>query len=365
MKKRILIIDDEQQVRDLIQKILTRAGYIVFTASDGREGIEKLESIYVDLIILDMYMPNMNGLEVLHYIKEKNLSNKPVLMLSGNYDAELRIECYKAGVYDFIAKPEQPEVILKRIENGLKLGELIEFNEFMKIELFMAKKLQKYIFPEPDYTAEGINIHCWTLPLSDIGGDLFDYIHFRNNSLMFFVADVSGHSISASMFTAIVKMVFRNALKISEDPGEILTIMNNELSEVLPTESFVTMFCGIIDCNSGHLRYSNAGHPTPYLIKSDTYEPIPGSDPFLGPIKNTKYETRTMTVSKGESLFIYTDGLNDLFDDNYNKINVSFFLETILENKVQDEIVQSIASEISSDRFIRTDDCTVMLIKKQ
>ena len=365
MKKRILVIDDEAAVRDFMKKILTRAGYIVFIASDGREAIEKLESLYVDLIILDMHMPHMNGLEVLRLIREKNYTNKPVLMVSGTHDADLRVESYRLGAYDFITKPEQTEVMLKRIENGIKIGEIIDFNDYMKTELFMAKKLQKYIFPEPDYNSDDLDVFSWSVPLSDIGGDLYDYIHFRNDTMIFFVADVSGHSISASMFTAIVKMVFRNALKVTENPGDIMTIVNHELSANLPIESFVTMFCGLIDNNTGVLKYANAGHPKPYIINSTIYE-LGETDPFLGPIKDNKYSTYQTRLEKNDMLFIYTDGLEDIIDENFKQINLKSMLVQLKDGTPGDrENFTALTNTLSSDKYIRSDDCTIMLITKK
>lgn len=366
MKKRILLIDDEAPVKDFMKKILLRSGYSVFTASDGKEALEMLESLYVDLIILDMHMPNMNGIDVLRHIRKHKLTNKPVLMVSGYHDADLRIESYRLGAYDFITKPEQTEVMLKRIENGIKIGEILDFNEFMKVELFMAKKLQKYIFPEPDYISDDLDIYTWNLPLSDIGGDLYDYIHFRNNSTLIFVADVSGHSISASMFTAIVKMVFRNAIKNSDDPGTIMTIVNRELSANLPVESFVTMFCCLIDCKTGVIKYSNAGHPKPYIIGNEKIIELGESDPFLGPINNAEYTTYTNVLEKDQMLFLYTDGLLDIIDDEFRQVDINRFINKIGSGEFKGrESFNELVTDISNEKFIRSDDCTAMVIRKK
>ncbi|HNX25548.1 MAG TPA: fused response regulator/phosphatase [Spirochaetota bacterium] len=366
MKKRILLIDDEAPVRDFMKKILVRSGYVVFTASDGKEAIDMLETLYVDLIILDMHMPNMNGLDVLRHIRKNELTNKPVLMVSGYHDADLRIESYRLGAYDFITKPEQTEVMLKRIENGIKIGEILDFNEFMKVELFMAKKLQKYIFPEPEYISDDLDIYSWNLPLSDIGGDLYDYIHFRNDSLLIFIADVSGHSISASMFTAIVKMVFRNAIKNSENPGDIMTIVNNELAANLPVESFVTMFCCLIDSKTGEIKYSNAGHPKPYIIGKDRITELIENDPFLGPIKDMKYSTYNTVLNKDESLFLYTDGLLDIIDDEYHQVDLNRFIGKLTgKDFINRESFNELTADVSNQRLIRSDDCTVMVIRKK
>jgi len=366
MKKRILLIDDEAPVRDFMKKILNRSGYLVFTAGDGKEAIEMLETLYIDLIILDMHMPNMNGLDVLRHIRKNDLTNKPVLMVSGYHDADLRIESYRLGAYDFITKPEQTEVMLKRIENGIKIGEIIDFNEFMKIELFMAKKLQKYIFPETEYITDKLDIFSWNLPLSDIGGDLYDYIHFRNDNILIFVADVSGHSISASMFTAIVKMVFRNAVKTTEDPGDIMTIVNHELSANLPVESFVTMFCCLINGLTGELKYSNAGHPKPYIISKERTIELEENDPFLGPIKDMKYTTYNSALAEDEILFIYTDGLLDIIDDEYHPVDLNRFVGKLSGKEFNGrDSFNELTSDISSKKLIRSDDCTVMVIRKK
>lgn len=366
IKKRILIIDDEASVRDFMKKILTRSGYIIFTASDGREALDMLESLYVDLIILDMNMPNMNGIEVLRHIRESNLISKPVLMVSGSHDSDLRTESYRLGAYDFITKPEHTEVMLKRIENGLKIGEILDLNEFMKVELFMAKKLQKYIFPEPENITEYVDIYAWNLPLSDIGGDLYDYIHFRNDKILLFVADVSGHSISASMYTAIVKMVFRNAVKTTEIPGEIMTIVNHELSASLPVESFVTMFCCLIDGKSGNIQYANAGHPKPCIIGKTRRIELPDNDPFLGPIKDTEYPTYNTLLNENEILFIYTDGLLDLMDDEFRPINPEVFTDILASKEFTGKnSFDEFTAEISDRKYIRSDDCTVMILRKK
>jgi len=361
MKKRILVIDDEAPIRDLMLKILSRAGYSVFTAADGLDALKLLENTIVDLIMLDMNMPNMNGIEFLTHIRTHKITNKPVLMVSGSHDTDIRIECYKLGAYDFITKPEQTEIMLKRIENGLKIGELIDFNDFIKVELFMAKKLQKYIFPEPRFYTAKTAISTWSTPLSDIGGDLYDYIHFRDGRIIFFIADVSGHSISASMFTTIVKMVFRNALQRTEIPGELMTIANTELSQNLPTEAFVTMFCGLIDENQGVLYYSNAGHPPPKLIRKGVITELECPDPFLGPIEGTEYSTIKQDFISGDTLFLYTDGLLDIIDEVYKHVDADRMMQLFLEHDCDfDDFIK----EISSPKYIRSDDCTVMVINR-
>jgi CheY-like chemotaxis protein len=363
MKKRIIIVDDEEAVRRVMEKILTAAGYDCITASDGMDAIEKLSRQNVDLILLDMNMPNMNGVEFLKYIRVKNITHAPVLMASGSSDPEQRIESYQLGVYDYIKKPEQNEVLLRRIENGLKIGDMIYFNEFIKVELMMAKKLQKYLYPEPVLRSDKMDLEAWTKPLADVGGDLYDYINFRDGRIIFFVADVSGHSISAALYTAIVKMVFRNAIKEMDTPGKVLTFMNRELAGNIPIESFVTMFCGMYNPSTSTVYYANAGHPAPFFIRGDEISELEGNDPFLGPIPDAEFRTNEKKVNPGDHIFIYTDGVTDSISDQNVPAGKKYLHDKLSaeSGSIYDRF-RDVTSDISGGRFTVTDDCTIMLV---
>lgn len=359
-----MVIDDEESVRKFISKILVRQGYFVIEAANGRKAISLLEEAPVDLIMLDMNMPEMNGLDFLRYARDHNLSSAPVLMVSGSTETELRVESYRLGAYDFITKPEHAEVMLKRIENGLKIGEMIHFNEFMKIELYMARKLQKYLFPEPEFRTDSVSISTWSKPLSDIGGDLYDYMQFRNGNLVFFVGDVTGHSISAALYTAIVKMVFRNALKLSERPDEIVSNMNRELFGNLPIETFVTMFLGVVDSSDMVLHYTNAGHPKPYYTKGGRVAELPGNDSFLGPIRNPSFHTHSLPMSDIDALFVFTDGVLDVLGGDDTPAGLGLLMEVLGDSSTPPrEKLLAMQRRISGGEYRVMDDCTMLMLR--
>ncbi len=362
MAKKILVIDDEDDVRKVFHRILTRAGYGVIEASNGYEALEKLESESVDLIMLDKNMPRMNGLEFLRQIRSKEITPAPVLMVSGSSGMTDRVESYQLGVYDFIKKPEEPEVMLKRVENGIKIGEMIHFNEFMKIELLMAKKLQKYLYPESGLETDHLTIDIWSEPLSDIGGDLYDYIHFMDGKVLLFVGDVTGHSISAALFTAIVKMVFRNAIKVSLNPGGVMTVMNRDLYENLPLETFVTMFFCLIKPDEGVIEYTNAGHPGPFCLKNGKVFQLGGGDSFLGPIQEASFQTFTVGIDEIDTMYICTDGVLEILDEEERPLGKGRILD-ILDGKggPGDKFLR-IQETATDTRWKITDDRTVMMV---
>ncbi len=363
MKKKILVIDDEEMIRKFMSDILHHTGYEPLSAADGTIAISILEKTKVDLIMLDMNMPRMDGLEFLRHAGERRLSSAPILMLTGIYDKEKMLECYKLGVYDFIKKPEQLEIMLKRIENGLKIGEMIDFNTFMRMELDAARKLQKFLYPDPELTVDGLSISVYMKLLSDIGGDLYDYVNFQDGRIIFFLADVSGHSIPAALYTAMVKMIFRKAIRDTEDPGDILTMLNAEIAENLPVGSFVTMFCGLLDPKQSRLHYANAGHPRPYLLTSPAPVVLDGHDSFLGPISTATFTTFTADMAEYNGMLLYTDGILDVQGREGPLLNDDRLGKLIGEGGGSpDETFSLLKKFLSANETGLNDDCTVMMI---
>jgi phosphoserine phosphatase RsbU/P len=360
-RKTILVIDDDPAIVKLMVRTLQHEGYVVFSADNGQSGIDQLKHIKPDLIILDMDMPKMNGLDFLKHIRDEKMTKVPVLILSGTSELDLIIESYQYGVYDFIRKPENTGVMLKRVENGLKIGEIVSFNNYIKIELAMSRVLQSHLFPPERFTGEFFNISAWTVPLTDIGGDLYDYILFRDNRLIFILADVSGHSISAALFIANVKMIFRNGVKLYDDPGEILTYINREIGDSMPTGSFVTLFCGLVDPEKYLFHYSNGGHPLPLMIRQGKNLVVEEAEPFLGPIPETQYSTKTIKLEKRDRIIIFSDGIQDWISLN-NCARCREYLYNELKDSSFHDGVEKIKKTIAESER-RIDDCSLIAVE--
>lgn len=120
MAARIVLADDLSFMRMVQKEILEEKGYnVVAEAADGIEAVEKYKQVKPDVIILDITMPNMNGLDAMHKIFEFNKSAR-IIICSALGQQQLIVEAIKAGVKDFIVKPFKPERILSAIEKALK-----------------------------------------------------------------------------------------------------------------------------------------------------------------------------------------------------------------------------------------------------
>jgi DNA-binding NtrC family response regulator len=118
-KSRILVVEDEDDLRNLLSHVLTTAGYDIATASDGEQAITTLKKQKFDLALLDIQMPNANGIQVLKFIKQ-NAPTTKAIMLTGYADLKHAMEAREFGARDFINKPYKLDDILATVERILK-----------------------------------------------------------------------------------------------------------------------------------------------------------------------------------------------------------------------------------------------------
>ena len=117
-RRKILVVDDDQTVRNLLQRILEKAGYDVVIASNGQEALEKVSQFDISLILLDVIMPGMDGFEVLDRLQQYKII--PVIMLSGIREVTTKIDTLTLGADDYIVKPFSSEELLARISAKLR-----------------------------------------------------------------------------------------------------------------------------------------------------------------------------------------------------------------------------------------------------
>lgn len=137
---KILIIDDEPGIRTVLSDILEDEKYKVITAADGIEGLAILKNESIDLVILDIWLPNMGGIDVLQEIKN-DFSETEVVMISGHANIDIAVKAVKLGAFDFIEKPLSLDKLLNIVRNALKLDLLRKENRNLKSSLFMEDQM--------------------------------------------------------------------------------------------------------------------------------------------------------------------------------------------------------------------------------
>ena len=187
---------------------------------------------------------------------------------------------------------------------------------FLKGELDAAQRIQAGMLPKAD-ALQGdprIDLHAAMTPARVVGGDLYDYFFIDADRLFFLVGDVAGKGLSASLFMAVSKALCKSvALRAADAPiGAVMMQANAEVSRDNAAMLFVTVFIGVLDLESGELRYCNAGHDDPHALLAGRDAPVRlegGDGPGLCVVDDFAYEGASYRLQPGEMLCVATDGV--------------------------------------------------------
>jgi sigma-B regulation protein RsbU (phosphoserine phosphatase) len=187
----------------------------------------------------------------------------------------------------------------------------------MESELKIAHDIQMSMLPKafPPYPERhDIDIYGSLKPAKGVGGDLFDF-YIRDEKLIFCIGDVSGKGVPASLFMAVTRSLFRNISAHVAIPSEIMRTLNNAMSEGNETNMFVTVFIGVLDLQTGLLRYCNAGHDAPLLVGRDVGALSCQPNLPIGVVTGYEYTQQEVSIDPNTTIFLFTDGLNEA--ENY------------------------------------------------
>ena len=198
--------------------------------------------------------------------------------------------------------------------NNFRLTQKLVQQEREQHELELAAEIQRDLLPQPagrDFPIHGINI-----PARSVSGDFFDIMPLPDGRIWFNVGDVSGKGMNAALLMAKTSSLFRCLAKSSEDPGQLLNAINNELCETNSRGMFVTMLGGLFHPGSGRLWLTNAGHEPPlhFDLRTERFKAIPADGPPLGiapGIAGPDGFPVTEINLEGGALYVFTDGLTE------------------------------------------------------
>lgn len=199
------------------------------------------------------------------------------------------------------------------VRNLLKLNEVQIKEQRIEDELAIARNIQAALLPSAPLTdsTRNIDVSGLQVPAKFVGGDLFDY-YVRDGKMLFCVGDVSGKGVPAALLMAIAHSLFRVLSAHNDLPERIMADLNTAICDNNPDMMFITMFLGIIDLETGAVRFCNAGHNPPILIQDGKAECL-SAEPslLLGVEPSAEYAIHELVLLPGSSLFLYTDGLTE------------------------------------------------------
>ena len=178
-------------------------------------------------------------------------------------------------------------------------------------ELSIAAGIQSGLLPQKYSVMKSAVVKASMKPARDVGGDFYDYIEMPDGKICTCIADVSGKGISAALFMSRTITIIRQAALMGYSPKEILDSSNKSVCSYNTNMMFVTVFVGVYDPVTRKLTYSNAGHNIPYIISDKLIGLEDGKSAAIGLFDDEEYENAEIELKPGDSLFLYTDGLNE------------------------------------------------------
>lgn len=191
-------------------------------------------------------------------------------------------------------------------------AELIR-RERIERDLQLAQGIMDSLIPKEFPAFEGVSLAARIVPAREIGGDFYEAIELDNHHLGLFICDVSGKSIAAALFVAIARGLILAETERTRSPRTALLRIHRLLLRAAEATSFITMFYGVLDTESGALRYARAGHEPPILFRKASAERqilnAPGT--LLGILPEVSLEEAEVVMEPGDLLVLYTDGLTE------------------------------------------------------
>ena len=205
-------------------------------------------------------------------------------------------------------------------QNIKQLTEVTAEKERISTELSVATKIQLDALPK-EYPAfperKDFDVFATMSPAKEVGGDLYDYMLLDDDHLLFSVGDVSGKGVPAALFMMTAKTFIDSYAEQKLSPKEIIERTNAQLCRGNETGLFVTVWLGILTFSTGELRYVNAGHPFPVLCHNGQFSYLREKPNFVvGGMEGLAYTEHSVTLSKGDSIFVYSDGVTEATDAN-------------------------------------------------
>jgi sigma-B regulation protein RsbU (phosphoserine phosphatase) len=311
----VLIVDDDPTTTRLLEGLLRGAGFDTLCAHDlaGAEALAR--SRPVSLILLDVHLPDGNGLDLCRRITaEPEMAGVPILFISANNDVETVVGGFAAGGVDYISKPLTGAEVLARVRTHLRLRAAYE--SLVELQMERIQRLaasQQSLMPLPENLPEARFQACVRQALR-AGGDFYDVVPSGCRITDYVVADASGHDLGVSLWTASFKTLLAEYASVLHVPMDICRMINRSLRRVLPEGAYFTTIYARLNRVANKFTLVNAGHPSAILVSGQPRDAhvLSQEGDLLGIFPDASFGLLEISVRPGDRLFLYSDGLVEI-----------------------------------------------------
>lgn len=339
MAATVLVIDDDIQARSQLVQLLTAQGYTPLCAISQAEVMDILAHETIDILIYELGLCAVNGLNLLERIKQ-SCPLLPVLVMSsvGNMDDVIR--ALRLGAADYLVQPlNTPEVLLHSLKQALEHARLEQENQNYRAHLERTnqelnqrldelrndqqagRELQQRMLPKP-LDLDGVCCSHQIYPALFLSGDFLDYFKISEHQIAFYLADISGHGSSSAFVTVLLKKLI-DQLKRSYlrglgteliNPERVLAYINADL-EASRLDKYLTVFYAVLNTQTLQLSYSVGGHlPMPLLLSQGQAQYLEGRGMPVGLFAEANYSTYHCQLPDDFQLLLFSDGVLEMLE---------------------------------------------------
>ena len=256
-------------------------------------------------------------------------------------------------------------ILFRFIRNGKRLWEADMEQARLGSELRIARRIQEEMLPKSVAVPESLAVQGFLAPAKEVGGDLYDYF-VRDGRLYFYIGDVSGKGVPAAIVMSMALSLVRNLAAHEEDPARMVGELNRTACRNNESGMFVTLFLGVLDLSTGVLRYCNAGHDHPALVRDSVAELPALANVPVGVFDDAAYQAQETVVAPGTTLFLYTDGVTEAKDVSRRQFGRERLYETLSACfRTPDALVRAVEDSVRAfaGQAEQSDDITMLAVR--
>ncbi|SMX24963.1 PP2C family protein-serine/threonine phosphatase [Boseongicola aestuarii] len=341
----VLVVDDSRAQRRLLTKALARWGHTTLEAESGEAALELCRSIDIEFVISDWVMPGMSGVAFCRAFREM-MRDKPAyfILLTAQTEREVLAEGLESGADDFLSKPFNTIEMKARITAGQRilsaqldvkekndlltktLSELQDLYSAIDRDLLEARLFQQALVPERHFVLAGGSASLLYEPSGHVGRDLVGVFPISEKRYGVYAVDVAGHGVASALMTAriagllnpsspernLALVVDENGGRAMRPPADVCGALNELMLAEIETDRYLTMILADVDLETGRAVLSQAGHPSPAILRKDgTVEYVSSFGMPIGLIPDAEFTSFEINLAKGDRLLLHSDGITE------------------------------------------------------
>jgi len=341
----VLVLDDSLAQRSMMCALLRKWGHTAVPCDCPDVALRLMEDPAITMVLSDWMMPGMTGPEFCRQVRAMVRTDYPYLiLLTSKSDAAALTEGLEAGADDFLTKPVNPPELRARLQAGARvvamqreavnnnrnlrtaLAEIQSLYDAIDNDLNEARWLQQSLLREPYRPFAAADVSLMLKAAGHVGGDMVGYFPVSAHVAGLFALDVSGHGVTSAMIAARIagmlsdKSPDQNIAIMRRDDGSFAALppdmaawrLNALMLQELQTDRYFTLFLGFLNMKTGIVRFVQAGHPHPIVLRVDGTTELVGIPSMpVGLLAEASYTCAEVKLSPGDRMLIYSDGLTE------------------------------------------------------